>query len=299
MIINQANLDDLFRGYRTTYQNAFAAQTPMWGEIATEVPSTTSENTYSWLGAWPRMREWIGSRVYNNLATHRYSITNRKFESTVDVPRDKIEDDQYGVYTPLFKEMGQAAALHPDELTFELLGNAFDTECFDGQAFFDTDHPVTDPETKKDVSVSNMQAGAGAPWFLMDTSRALKPIIYQPRRRYDFVRKDDPTKSDRVFDLDSYAYGVDGRGNVGFGFWQMAYGSKAELTKVNFRAARNAMTGLKNEAGRPLGIKPTIIVVGNSNADKARDLILAERLENGQTNTDRNLVKIFECPWLD
>ena len=30
---------------------------------------------------------------------------------TIGVPRDDIEDDKYGVYTPLFSNMGEAAAL--------------------------------------------------------------------------------------------------------------------------------------------------------------------------------------------
>ena len=41
----------------------------------------------------------------------------------------------------MFEEMGRAAATHPDELVFETVANGFTEECFDGQPFFDTDHP--------------------------------------------------------------------------------------------------------------------------------------------------------------
>ena len=58
------------------------------------------------------------------------------------VTRTAIEDDQLGIYTPLFEEMGYGAATHPDELVFGLLKNGHTTNCFDGQSFFDTDHPV-------------------------------------------------------------------------------------------------------------------------------------------------------------
>ncbi|MAA97784.1 MAG: hypothetical protein CMN87_08400 [Stappia sp.] len=299
MIINQQSLDDLFRGFSKAYQNGFAEVTPQWKRIATMIPSSTRENSYAWLGQFPKLREWIGSRTYETMKTRRYTVLNRKFEGTIEVEADDISDDNIGIYSPLFTEMGRAAAAHPDELIFEKLAQAFADECYDGQAFFDTDHPVIDPVTRKEVSVSNMQAGANVPWYLFDTSRALKPLIYQKRRDYRFVRKDDPKSSDRVFDQDKFAYGVDGRAAAGFGFWQMAFASKEELTKETLRAARNAMKELKSDEGRPLGIKPTILLVGNSNSDRARDLLLAERDANGATNTDRNLLEIVESPFLD
>ena len=36
----------------------------------------------------------------------------------------------------------QSSSGHPDELIFNLLKNGFTSPCFDGQNFFDTDHPV-------------------------------------------------------------------------------------------------------------------------------------------------------------
>ena len=228
MIINQQSLDDLFRGFSRAYQNGFAEVKPHWQQVATMITSSTRENSYAWLGKFPKLREWIGSRVYETMKTHRYTVVNRKFEGTVEVDADDISDDQIGIYAPLFTEMGRSAAAHPDELVFEMLGQAFETECYDGQPFFDADHPVMNPETRKEVSVSNMQPGGGVPWYLMDTSRALKPLIFQKRRDYRFVRKDDPKTSDRVFDQDKFIYGVDGRGAAGLGFWEVGLGWKGD-----------------------------------------------------------------------
>ena len=42
----------------------------------------------------------------------------------------------------MMTEMGRASAVHPDELVFALLKNAHATLCYDGQNFFDNDHPV-------------------------------------------------------------------------------------------------------------------------------------------------------------
>ena len=48
------------------------------------------------------------------------------------------------------------------------------------------------------------------------------------------------------------------RCNVGFGFWQMAYGSKADLTMDNYVAARTAMMEFEGDGGKKLNIKPNL-----------------------------------------
>jgi len=61
-------------------------------------------------------------------------------------------------------------------------------------------------------------------WFLLDTSRALKPFIVQMRKRPQLVRKDKVT-DDNVFFFKKLLYGVDYRGNAGYGLWQLAAAS--------------------------------------------------------------------------
>ena len=114
MIINQGNLGLLFTGFKAAFQNGFAGHTSVHAQIATEVPSTTKTEKYAWLGQMPNMREWIGDRQVNNISASDYSITNKPFELTIGVPRDDIEDDTYGVFTPLFTEMGRSSAALPD-----------------------------------------------------------------------------------------------------------------------------------------------------------------------------------------
>lgn len=260
-------------------------------KVATLVPSNTKTETYAWLGQFPRLREWLGDRQVKNLSEGTYTITNKKYEATIAVKRDDIEDDQYGVYSPLFQEMGFAAATHPDELVFGLLAAGFTSKCFDGQYFFDANHPVGGGV------VSNSLAGAATPWFLLDTSRALKPLIFQKRRDYkltSLLNLEDPN----VFMRDEFVYGVDARCNVGFGFWQSAIASKATLDAAGFNAAYAAMISQKSDDGRPLGIRPTLLVVPPSLRDAANAVIKAERSANGATNTNLNAVDILVCPWL-
>ncbi|MDE7010744.1 MAG: Mu-like prophage major head subunit gpT family protein, partial [Oscillospiraceae bacterium] len=55
-------------------------------------------------------------------------------------------------------------------------------------------------------------------------NRPVKPLIYQQRKKAKFVSKTQET-DENVFMKKQFLYGADSRGNAGFGFWQMAYGS--------------------------------------------------------------------------
>lgn len=64
-------------------------------------------------------------------------------------------------------------------------------------------------------------------FYLMMTNRALKPLIWQVRKAPTFTTLDAPTDTN-VFWRKEYIYGVDARGNAGFGLWFMAI--KAKIT---------------------------------------------------------------------
>lgn len=285
MIINRASIEALFIGYKSAFQGGFEsvqAVDSFYKQIAMEVPSTKSSEVYPWLGAMPRFREWLGPRILNNLRTHDFTIRNRSFENTVAVPRERIEDDEWGVYKPFFKQMGSAAASFPDELLAEAIVLAESALCYDGQFFFDTDHPVLNADGSTSVAV-NHGGGAGNRWYLMDLTKEIKPFIFQQRKKPEFVSKDKPTDDD-VFDRNQYVYGVDTRCNVGFGLWQMAYLSRQPLTAANYSAARAAMLAFKGDNGRPLNIKPSHLVVGPSNEGAARKLLINDAATGGESN---------------
>lgn len=291
MIINQANLQGIYKSFSTIFNQALDIATSMWERVAMSTPSTGKSVDYKWLGEFPTMKEWVGDRVIKDLSAFDYAITNKSFESTIEVDRDDIDDDQIGVYTPMIQGLAQAAKSHPDTLVFALLAAGFSTPCFDGQYFFDTDHPVGDG------SVSNTGGGSGAPWFLMDLSRPIKPLILQIRKRPEFVAQDRPD-DENVFMRKKFRYGVDDRKNVGFGLWQLAYGSKATLDAAAYEAARSAILSFKNDEGVPLGIMPTHLVYGPSLESAARKIIVNERDAAGASNPWYKTAEPLLVPWL-
>ena len=302
MIIDRNNLALLGRSFRTLAMESLDGAEPQWGQVAMEVPSTTTQNDYGWLNDVPGMREWLDEREVANLSSSDYSIKNREFELTVGVKRPHIEDDNLGQYNPMFRMLGQAVADHPDQLVFELLKNGFTELCYDKLAFFAVSHklkvndsektfsnkgtktltrsefrsalalmrkitnrrgrslrsfqrkastkpllvigPDNDSTATEIVGLSTLSTAGANPdfgaanilvcpdlvdaaapyWFLLDTSFPVRPLILQRRKQPEFVAKDSLT-DDNVFYRNEYHYGFDDRKNVGFGFWQLAFGS--------------------------------------------------------------------------
>lgn len=296
MIINESNLAHAFNGFKAVFNDAFAAGEVSWDKIAMVVPSTARDEAYGWLGQFPKLREWIGDRVVNDIQAHGFTIANKKFESTLGISREDFADDRYGVFKPMFAEMGHQAKTHPDEMLFALLKAGGTTYCYDGQYFFDTDHPSVN-EAGNTIAVSNvdLSGGANPSWYLLDTSRQIKPLIWQKREDYEFQFINRPDDA-HVFMKDEYLYGVRARVNAGFGLWQMAFKSNAPLTHHNYAAARAAMMVLRGDQGRVLGLRPTALVVPPVLETAARTIIIAETGDQGGPNVWKATAEVIVTP---
>ena len=292
MIVNQAALQGIYRGFKTIFNKALGSAQSLYQRVATVVPSSTKVEEYKWLGKLPRMREWIGDRVIQNLGAYEYTIKNKDWEATVGVDRNDIEDDTIGIYTPLIESLSDSAAKHPDELLFKLFHLGFTEKCYDGQPFFADEHkdgkeaaqsnkavkklshttyaaartammslmddqgePLNIVPNLLVVSPANEEMGrkilvsetlsngetntwkgtaellmvpwlAGNPdeWFLLDTSKPVKPFIFQRRKPPQFIAMDS-LDDQNVFMKKEFLYGADSRDNAGYGLWQLAYGS--------------------------------------------------------------------------
>ena len=296
MLINAANLEAIRVGFKTNFQGGLDQAPSQWERVATPVTSTQRSEKFGWLGKVPGFREWIGPRAVHNLNQYDYELVNRPFEQTVAVDRDDIEDDNLGIYAPLFTELGRSAGAIDDELMFALLKAGWETECYDGQNFFDTDHPVLDKNGKQ-TSVANTDGGAGVGWYLMDTTRAIKPLIHQLRKAPEFVAKDRPD-DDNVFKNKEFLYGADMRMTVGFGFWQFAWGSRQPLTPANYATARAALSGMKGDYEKPLGLTPDLLVVPPALESDGLKLLNSELGEGGATNEWKGTAELLNVPWL-
>lgn len=297
MLVNMESIKAIFVNLKTTYNKAFDAAPSVWQKIAMRVPSSGKENNYAWLANFPKMRKWVGEKVVKALEAFKYTIVNDDFEATVEVDRNDIEDDNLGIYAPQAEMAGFSAKQLPDEIVMELVNNGFTNLCYDGQYFFDTDHPVAGasvsnkgtaalsvatlaaaqasygaartalrkmkndegqplnitpnvllvPPALEDIAnalMKNDRLEDGKPnpykgtaevvvdarltsdtaWFLLDTTKPVKPFVYQERKAPVFVEQTDMS-SDNVFMRKKYRFGAEARAAGGYGFWQLAYGS--------------------------------------------------------------------------
>jgi len=159
MIINKSTLDGLSKNIKTSFQKVFGLIQGLYKDTTMVVPSTGSENDYKWLTDWPAMREWIGDKVINALKGNNYIIANKDFEATIEVDRNDIEDGNLGGVSVQAEMSGQSAGELYDDLDAAVKNAAFAARCYDGQFFYDTDHPV-EAKDGSTVSVSNKGTAA-------------------------------------------------------------------------------------------------------------------------------------------
>jgi phage major head subunit gpT-like protein len=295
MIINQANLTNMYVALNTIFNAAFDGAPSFYEHFAMVVPSNSRVNDYKFMLQFPMLQEWIGDRQIRNLAAWSFQIINKDYESSVEVDRNDIEDDQLGIYNPIVAELGRAAKQHPDVIMAKLLSSGFTDKCYDGKSFFAPDHPVGSK------TQGNYGDGNGTAWYLLDTTRAIRPVIFQRRTLPQLIRQDRP-EDEHYFMRKKFRYGVDYRGAVGYGLWQLAYGGKNTLNPTNYAAARTTMMQFSNEEGEPLGIRPNLLVVPPALESQAKEILMADLSgvsgEGSKTNIWKGTAELLVVPWL-
>lgn len=158
-----AALDALYQNFNAAFQDGYQNLLdeygrPWWSQIAMEIPSDTDEEVHSWIQQIPGVREWLGDRVLNAISEAGYRLKNRTFEDTVGVSKDRIADRKIAADAVLMRMLGYQFAKFPDRsIATELLAGYATRKCWDGKAFFATDHPV-DPLDASKGTFSNLNA---------------------------------------------------------------------------------------------------------------------------------------------
>jgi len=88
------------------------------------------------------MREWGTGRLARGVFAEKYDVSDMKYEITIEVDREEIEDDQLGQIRIRINEMAGRPAQHKDVLIGELLKNGASAGflSYDGQIFFPNAH---------------------------------------------------------------------------------------------------------------------------------------------------------------
>ncbi len=297
MLITPSTLRALQVTIDLRFKQAYNAVNPISTRLASTIPSGARGNVYPMHAKLAKLRQWEGERKIVNAKSYRYNLDNEKYELTLEVDRDDIEDDNIGVYSMVIDDMGQQSRLWPDDLVFAAILAGGTETAYDGTAFFSNSHtlgsgtidnlfastaltadnfaaaraammeyagedgeslrvrpdvllvpPALEVKARKIVQASTIvesnaavdnvlrglcevvvapqlatsAGGLDTTWYLLDTSRPIRPFIFQQRMAPEMVSLTSPN-DEHVVLRDKYLYGVKARGAAGYGpFWLAA-----------------------------------------------------------------------------
>jgi phage major head subunit gpT-like protein len=269
--------------FKTVLQGSQASQS---AAFTTEVSMSTKRLEFPIAGTVGPLREWKGSRIIQSIIRDAYEIVAKKFEKTISIPVEDEEDDNLDVYMPAIRMLAYQTGAWKDQQVFKALeqnGNGYDKV-----PFFSTTHQ------EGGLNASNYVAGASPAWYLFDTTKPIKPVIWGNR----VPPKVTPRTSDsdtHVFDKDEYLWGVRARGGSGYGLWQGARKQKTALDAPNFEAAVTAMRSRVDEEGETLDITPNLLVVPPALEFDAQRLFGRNILTTGEENIHNGGMKWITC----
>lgn len=118
--------------------------------------SDTEFSTYEWLASQTGLKRWIGPRIVEGFKERAYTIFNEHFEKTVEVSANKLDDSPMtavGNAAARLAVLMEGADKLEDDLMFNpvstamgavsgLIARGASTVCYDGQFYYDQDHPI-------------------------------------------------------------------------------------------------------------------------------------------------------------
>lgn len=145
-------------GLNSVFKTAFDAvnENALWHlGVATEVQSSDASNLYYFQDVFPRLSKWVGPRHFSNVKLEDYLLENEDYEGGFRIPTNVVEDDKLGSFDAALKNLGRSARLWPNDLVRAAIIAGGSTVCYDGQYFFDSDHPLV-VEGSTDSTQSNL-----------------------------------------------------------------------------------------------------------------------------------------------
>ncbi|MDF7670242.1 Mu-like prophage major head subunit gpT family protein [Orbaceae bacterium ESL0721] len=237
----------------------YSAKKP-YKEITTVVTSATKSNRYNWLAKFPLLRDWVGERTFNGVVNQGYHLTEKPAMICAggDLSRSQLQ------------KLGKRAGEQPNELVFQALSGGFGQCGYDNCYYFDHTHPIyaNSDGTGAITLVSNLYQEpnfSGEPFYLLDCSHTIKPIILHNQTPPHLVAlADGAGKASSIAVKSGY--------QLGYSFWQFTYAVKGHLTMENILAAISAMRAFTRDGMESLVINPTHLVIPKSVADQKVDL---------------------------
>lgn len=155
-VINDAALAAIGSNIETIYEKARdGVEDNLVGKVYNERKTNKSMVAIRSLDGFGLMREFKSERQPGIVGEAITVATPVKWERTIDVKREDIEDDDYGYITDLANSVGVASKRTPIAEIAKALMKGFTTTLSDGQYFFSAAHGNLQSGT---LNASNLQA---------------------------------------------------------------------------------------------------------------------------------------------
>lgn len=144
--------------FQNTYQNLFKP-----GTIVSRFCMTDrmygSKVKLPIAGMYANWRKWVGPRVFNDLTRYMMEVSPEDYELSYEIDANAYDDseaDRFYIFRPVPEQLMARAELLPRQILVNLVKAGHNTNCWDGQFYFDTDHPI-DPAGLISGTYSNLR----------------------------------------------------------------------------------------------------------------------------------------------
>lgn len=140
-IADRTNYANASAVYKTLFQEAFLGKEESGYEAYTHTETVTGTSfEFRFLTAFPRLREWVGNKVFKSTRANKHRIDVKDYEASTDVSKVDWLQDPQGVGQQIRQWLSSARGLINAIVVKKLLAGDVDT-CYDGQPLFSTSHP--------------------------------------------------------------------------------------------------------------------------------------------------------------
>lgn len=178
MGVTDSTLASITTGYSVKFREGLTsmARAIPYQMFAAEATAMGGNIIYPIKGRPQKMQEWNGPRVSREHQIYGYELRSKKYQATTDVQIEDIEDDKYGLYNDEMRGLGEAAARLPYDQVVAAIIAGDETACYDGEYFFDTDHPL-DPFGSVSTTWSNDLSSTSLTAANVATTRAAMTVL--------------------------------------------------------------------------------------------------------------------------
>jgi len=152
----------LLRGIRASFIQSMrdALAETLYQRYCQIVSSNSASEKFVFAGAFPKPQKWTDERVgAGGLVTFNYELTNERYQLTLEIDGDYLNDDVVGVVLPWMQEAGMSIANYRDEMFNTMREAGKSTACFDGQYFHSASHQM-EAETAQSNYIDASSFGA-------------------------------------------------------------------------------------------------------------------------------------------